>query len=388
MRRRFYSLTSKSYDEIIIDQANPDPTTRVSGDINGPIIQYIRQNSHRYLCKYSQSDEAMIICQLDDNNSNFYFDGHASVLTGAEGDVMMKLPKFYTKFTDISGDLSRVSIKFSLNKEDDSWVEWGDLDLIGVYEAVYQDNYLRSISGVASSDKIRQVDFYNYARMREGYNNPGPGYGFTLVKQRHQNIMGILYVGMYGNTDCQKTIGYGTSIYTKPTGQTDSLGMTDTKKETNGNTMSINFWGLENWWGNKYEWVDNVLVNPESVNSVFRIIEDNGSTRDVQATSTRGSFVRPCKMVLGDNLDLIAAPGDTGESYDKGWRDIQIIGTSVDRVVMRSFDGSNDYGGIASVGATYASPYADNSFGSRLCYTGITLEYYDYNEFLKVPLNL
>ena len=63
----------------------------------------------------------------------------------------------------------------------------------------------------------------------------------------------------------QGIIGSGTDSYEKETGQTDSLGMEDTHAETNGNTMSINFWGLENWWGNKYEFIDNVVVNPPRI---------------------------------------------------------------------------------------------------------------------------
>ena len=385
MRRRFYVegqlLVS---NKIIIDQSITNPLQRVSGDINGPIIQWIRENSHRYLCKYSQSAGHMVICQLDDNNSNFYFDGQASVLTGVEGDVMMRLPVFYTKFTDISGDLSKVSIEFSLYQQDDSWVKWGGDDFIGVYEANYSNNLLRSISGVESSGSIRQYDFYNYARMREADQNPGPGYGFTLVKQRHQNIMGILYVAMYGNTNCQETIGYGTGTYTKPTGQTDALGMTDTQKGTNGNTMSINFWGLENWWGNKYEWVDNVLVNPESVNSVFRITEDNGITRDVQSMSTRGPWVYPHKMVLGDNLDLIAAPGESGGASNAGWSDGQYIGSSTARVVLRSSDVAYDDGGVAFSNASSASSYTYAHIGSRLAFKGAYSEAGSVSEFKDV----
>lgn len=68
MRRRFYVegqlLVS---NKIIIDQSITNPLQRVSGDINGPIIQWIRENSHRYLCKYSQSAGHMVICQLDCN---------------------------------------------------------------------------------------------------------------------------------------------------------------------------------------------------------------------------------------------------------------------------------------------------------------------------------
>lgn len=245
VRRRFNDTRLKLYDEIIIDQSITNPFQRVSGDIKGPIIQYLRQNSHRYLCKYYNGS----LHVLDDANTGLV-NSTAVDLTGPEGDVMMKPPKFYTLFTDLSGNLDRVSIKFALEPQGPgNWMEWFANDMIGVYEANYSNNLLRSISGVESSGNIRQVDFYNYARMRQANQIMGPGYGFTLVKQRHQNIMGILYVAMYGNTNCQETIGSGTDTYTKPTGQTDALGMNDTQKGTNGNTMSINFWGLENWWG-------------------------------------------------------------------------------------------------------------------------------------------
>ena len=218
----------------------------------------------------------------------------------------------------------------------------------------------------------------------------GPGYGFTLVKQRHQNIMGILYVAMYGNTDCKGTIGYGTYSYTKPTGQTDVLGMTDTQIDTNGNTMSINFWGLENWWGNKYEWVDNVLVNPESVNSIFRITEDDGSTRDVQSSYTRNKWIYPHKMVLGDNLDLIAAPGESGGAANAGWSDGQYIGGSPSRVIMRScgYGVGVDYGGIAFCSGGNNPTYSNYDVTSRLAYTGPITEVEDYNKFSQIPLTL
>lgn len=387
MRRRFNNTQLKLYDEIVIDQSITNPLQRVSGDINGPIIQWIKQNSHRYLCKYYNG--SLHVLALNDTNTGLV-NSMAVDLTGPQGDVMMKPPKFYTLFTDLSGNLDRVSIKFALEPQGPgNWMEWFANDMIGVYEAVFLNNYIRSISGMVSPGGITYETFYNHPRIRTSDRSLGPGYGFTLVKQRHQNIMGILYVAMYGNTNCQETIGYGTSTYyTKPTGQTDALGMTDTQKRPNGNTMSINFWGLENWWGSKYEWVDNVLVNPESVNSVFRITEDNGITRDVQSMSTRGSWVYPHKMVLGDNLDLIAAPGESGGASNAGWSDGQYIGSSTARVVLRS--NSDVYGdsGVAYSDAHYASSYSLAYVGSRLCYTGPITEVLNYNEFSKIPLTL
>ena len=79
---------------ITIDQNIADPTTRVSGDIGGEHIQLIRNNSHRYLGKYT-ADGTMTVCQLDDEDSNYYSDGSSALLDGSQGDVFMKLPKFF-----------------------------------------------------------------------------------------------------------------------------------------------------------------------------------------------------------------------------------------------------------------------------------------------------
>lgn len=386
MRRRFNDTQLKLYDEIVIDQSITNPLQRVSGDINGPIIQWIKQNSHRYLCKYYNG--SLHVLALNDTNTGLV-NSTAVDLTGPQGDVMMKPPKFYTLFTDLSGNLDRVSIKFALEPQGPgNWMEWFANDMIGVYESALLNNYIRSISGMASAAGITYETFYNLPRMRTSDRSLGPGYGFTLVKQRHQNIMGILYVAMYGNTNCQGTIGYGTNSSTKQAGQTNTLGMNDTLRGANGDSMSINFWGLENWWGNKHEWVDNVVVNPESVNSVFRITEDNGTTRDVQATSTRNTWFYPHRMVLGDNLDLIAAPGESGGASNAGWSDGQQIRPATSRVVLRSGSYSHDYGGIAFLHAYYASSSSDTNIGSRLCYTGPITEVEDYSQFSQIPLTL
>lgn len=386
MRRRFNDTQLKLYDEIIIDQSITNPLQRVSGDINGPIIQYLRQNSHRYLCKYYNG--SLHVLALNDTNTGFV-NSMAVDLTGPQGDVMMKPPKFYTLFTDLSGNLDRVSIKFALEPQGlGNWMEWFANDMIGVYEAAFLNNYIRSISGMASSGGVTYETLYAHSHSRTSDRSLGPGYGFTLVKQRHQNIMGILYVAMYGNTDCQGTIGYGTDDYRKINGGTNALGMEDTNFSTNGNDQSINFWGLENWWGNKYEWVDNVVVNPYAIDSIFRITEDNGINRDVQSTLSRGSLVYPHKMILGDNLDLIANYGESGGASGAGWSDSQNIGSATSRVVQRSGYNDENDGGIAYSNAGFASSYSSITTGSRLCYTGPITEVEDYNEFSQIPLIL
>lgn len=109
-------------DVIVIDQNITDPATMISGDVNGPTIQWIRKNSHRYLGKYLGNGK-MSVCQLSDANSNLYFDGTASDLTGSDGDVFMKLPEFYTKTVEVAPDVWQ--IEFNKYQVNPTYKKWG-----------------------------------------------------------------------------------------------------------------------------------------------------------------------------------------------------------------------------------------------------------------------
>ena len=180
---------------------------------------------------------------------------------------------------------------------------------------------------------------------------------------------------MYGNTDCQSSIGKGTDSYTKTTGQTDNIGMTDTVAGGNGDSQSINFWGLENWWGNKYEWIHD-YNNP--ANSLSATVNDpvNGGTRSLPIFDYDGYC--PKKMKFGRYLDLIATTDDTKDgSSSVGYCDYQWWPGSTNsepRVVRRSFNGSDTYGGVAFAYASYAASDTYSSFGSRLAFRGSLIE--------------
>lgn len=59
-------------------------------------INKILAKRHRVLGKKTAEGE-VTVCQLDDTNSNKYYDGTASVLTGAEGNVFMFEPHYWYK---------------------------------------------------------------------------------------------------------------------------------------------------------------------------------------------------------------------------------------------------------------------------------------------------
>lgn len=118
-----------------------DPASMITGDVNGEAIQAIRSNSHRYLGKYTGNGQ-MTICQLDDSDSTKYFDGDNAILTGAQGDVFMRLPKFFYKATNVSTDIWDISFAYGGDSAPDAtWKTWDGNDLIGAYEA-YNYGYL------------------------------------------------------------------------------------------------------------------------------------------------------------------------------------------------------------------------------------------------------
>ena len=188
MIRAFLGKKKIHLNIINIDQTISDPYSMISGDVNGDVIQWIRNNSHRVLAKKT-GDGIMTYCRLDDSNSNLYYDGTSSVLTGSEGDVFMKLPEFYYKGTE--GD--HIKMYFGLEKFNDEYIRWDPNTLIGVYEAYNGSSKMYSRSGVGSTGSVSQPTWKTYAAAR--------GTGYQLVDWQMHCVMGCLYYAIYGNTD-------------------------------------------------------------------------------------------------------------------------------------------------------------------------------------------
>lgn len=360
-RVRPFATYGAEVSTITIDQTNDDPATRVSGDINGSVIQYIRNNSHRVLAKQT-ADGVLTYCQLNDANSTQYYDGTTAALDGTEGDVFLKLPEFYYKGTE--GD--QVNIMFAKEQVDAEYIRWDPNTLIGVYEAYANNSKAYSRSGVASTEGS-QSNFKAHAANR--------GTGYQLVDWQMHCVMGCLYYAMYGNTDCQRSIGRGTDSYTKSTGQTDSLGMTDTVAGGNGDSQSINFWGLENWWGNKYEYIHDYYHH---ANSASATVNDpvNGGTRSLPIFVYDGYYVK--KMKFGRYLDLIVTKDDpkngSGTVGYCVWQRWLGFTSELPRVIRRSDYRASSGGGVDHAAADDPDTYSNPERGSRLAFRGSLVE--------------
>ena len=360
---------------ITIDMTITDPATMISGDVNGSVIQNIRNNTHRYAAKDAVSG-TITICQLDDSNSNLFHSGESS--TSEHFDRFVRIPRFYYKVDDTNPNIQKIS--FCMNKPDNTWQEWDGNDLIGCYEGFVDSTMLHSWSGGGSASSLSYTDFKNYASYR--------GTGYRLVTWQQHCMVAILFYAIYGHTDCQAKVGRGTSSYAKATGHTDSIGMADTVAGSNGNSDSINFLGLENWWGNKYEFVDNIRYNytNDVAQPNFSIQEYDGTWRHVQVGSSQASgWKYPVKLRIGNKLDMI--PFDVSKSSGStttGFCDGQHYSTATNRVVLRSCDGSDTVGGVAYLCASYSDSNTYTSCGSRLAFRGNIIEEKNVQAFLNL----
>lgn len=175
--------------------------------------------------------------------------------------------------------------------------------------------------------------------------------------------------------NCQTKIGAGTSSYPKVTGATDSLSMTDTVAGGNGNSGSINFWGVENWWGDLLEWIDNVVVD----NRIWKVTEPDGTVRTAGTGGTADGYTT--KMLLGSLFDMI--PIAVGATSTTGYCDYYYQLPFTSRVVLRSGRDSSLGGGVSYINAYNSPEYSGDIAGSRLAFRGTLEEAKSSREYMQ-----
>ena len=266
------------------------------------------------------------------------------------------------------------------------WVE-DDEGLGAVYEALLQDDFLKSISGEISTGAVSQADLKVYAA------NSGPG--FQLIDWDMHCAVANLFYAKYGTRDSQGQCGYGESSYNKRSGLTNMLGMRDTinpenkttgayyyEGETLKDAKSTNVLGYECWQGDKAEWLDGVTFNKEKANGRWSIETPGRAPREVQGIAVFAEYW-PANMVFGRHMDLIVARG--GGSETSHYCDWQNVSGSTRRVVYRSGNYAYAYGGVSYAYTSYDSSHTSASIGSRLAFRGKVVKATSVSEYKALP---
>lgn len=359
----------------IINQTNP--SANASSMIEGSaakdsndydsVIHKIHSATKLYGAQLNLVNNKLQVKEISRSNKLVYTDGTS--VDVATTDIFMKLPEFWWKCETVSTDKYRVSFTMT-NPNSNNWNHWDGKTFIGVYKAYFGDgSKLYSRSGVTPANYIQQSILKASARAR--------GNGFQLVTYEAHQIMCLLGWGWLGTTDAQSVVGRGSTNNPKTTGFCNLKGINDTEVDVDGgpsigstsDDISINFWGLENWWGDMYECIDNIetanatgLININNVDGTVKRTVQWGA--DVNSGNCIG------KMVFGTNGDVIPKEVHSDDSYATGFASYGSVNNDAGYVGVRSYYGSSIRCGLGYLSVGISSDLSTSNIGSRLLYNG------------------
>lgn len=341
-------------------------TTNPSCEVNAQSAPFIKGKR----CLVKPTNNGVAICYLDENNSNLYHDGVTEAkLDGTQGEFMVDLPEFYFKGVT-NGDI----YTYNIWQNNVKGAHKSRRVLLGAVEATSVDNVLHSrVTGNQSTGNLSSVVFHQQANAL--------GAGFDIVDYEAHCKVAWMQYAKYGNLNSQAIIGSGSGSSERIIGTTASLGNND-----GADTINITIFGLENWWGDKWEWIGGFyewnnggkgelysfdgFLNSSTINGnplTMGLVSSASEYRKLNYTVTSSQNGNISKMLLGEYGDLIPIEFNGSSSTfwaDSGW---VYLGSVVAR---RSCSSANASGGAACLNLSDdpSSAYAYN--GSRLLYRG------------------
>lgn len=314
-------------------------------------------------------DGAVVGYLNPDNFAQFEDGSAADISSGAAGDVMIEIPKFYYKFERVGKYLEvKISNVYMEGFTDYAFSYKGEVKdkfYIGAYLG-YRDSggKLRSLTGKTVTSNIT----IGAARTAAQAN----GAGYEQLSFNKLTALQALYVIMFKNLNSQAALGQGYTNASafRDTGATNTKGMT---YGTTGNSTAndtVKFLGIEDFWGNLYQWIDGYV----SGNGVVLIgdgnFNDTGSGYESHARSGQQfNYPQYIKDVEAGNITAFT-PKTGGGSETTYFSD---YGYMMNSVYLPFFGGDRSYG--ANAGAFYFScggsaSGAGSNFGARLCFCG------------------
>ncbi len=343
------------------------------------VIARIRAHSHLYIGKYNENSDVLEIKQVSDADKTKYADGSDIEWTYIEDettkyyniDLFMKLPEFWWKCEEVATDVYKVSFSMDSDFVDNTWHHWEGDTFIGVYEAIIDDGKCYSRKDVTPTVNQSWNQFTGAATAKTNNENVP----YRIVSYESHQIMCLLGYGWLANTDAQVIVGRGSTNHPKTTGLCDSKGMVDTEADVDGGSsagtstnVSINFWGLENWWGDIAEWIDNIRT--ENSSGLINVYDYKAHTvvRTIQNGVVEGNEIT--KLFLGTDGDVTPISTISNSNYNRAFADYGSVYAAAGYVALRSGIAAYLYGGLGflNVGSSASSVHA--YLGSRLLYKG------------------
>jgi len=399
------------------DTNTSSPAAAIS--VGSPVVTSVHAGMRRCLL----NDSGVVQYYLNPTNSAQKLDGTSSVLTGADGMVMVEIPKFYTR-REVSGTYVTWSISavplpgftlhpaFTKNGVEVNFRYYSAYDACAFdvssstfISGLNRDNavsntpnvdvtastgdVLASVSGVYPMVGLTRAQFRTIAANR--------GTGWRQLDWTLWSAAQMLYLVENQSFFSQNILGAGNtngSYLTQsddqnqspnsPAGQSNSLGNASTNTTTGAGvsakpgTSFMSYRGIENFYGNVWNWADGVIVNPDGTASADQgdwyftnnsaDFSDSVRTNMTQITAiarTGSGFISAVASV--DNFFI--ATSVSGGSSTTFLTDQHFGSTVADRGVLVGGDAdSGANAGAFDVAAAAASSLAGRDFGARLAF--------------------
>ena len=200
--------------------------------------------------------DGAVVKYLNPDNYAKDIDGNDVVITGADGDVMIEIPKVYYR---LHKDENYQYIQISDTAQEGfcclahtyKGVE-KDKVYIGAYQSYYDGTKSRSVSGVSATGSKSLNNWRDYAHAQgEGYET---FYWNLLV------LLQCLYTIQFKNLNSQEALGYGwannSSAYSTG-GGLNAKGM----YYGTAATGQVKFMGIEDFYGSRNQWIDGAYIS-------------------------------------------------------------------------------------------------------------------------------
>ena len=196
-----------------------------------------------------------VVGYLNPNNYLEFEDGTpADIESGDAGDCMVEFPKMYLGMSTDAQGITTVTITNDATVEgvyDDAFVYKGksySKFYVGAFKGYVLDSKLRSLSGKSPTVEKTIGAFRTDAQAN--------GEGYEQTQWYQLMLRQALYILLFKNLNSQSALGAGYTGASKTnTGGSNSNGV---NYGSTSASVQVKCLGIEDFWGNGYEWVDGI----------------------------------------------------------------------------------------------------------------------------------
>ena len=371
----FKGIGGKYVFSYTIDSTNSNPETAVTytGDCAGftPATMGDSFNWGSWADKWPFNEikpclvkNREVVGYLNPNNYSEFEDGTpADIVSGDAGDCMVEFPKMYLGMSTDAQGLTTVTITNDATVEgvyDDAFVYKGksySKFYVGAFKGYVLDNKLRSLSGKYPTSDNTIGQFRTAAQAN--------GEGYEQTQWYQLMLRQALYILLFKNLNSQAALGAGN---TGESTKTDTGG-SNTNGVNYGSTsglVQVKCLGIEDFWGNLYEWVDGIATKNNTIYTANGNYNDNcdGYTAAKTIDSDIDNYVSKAQGTRELGFAPLQAAGSESTYYcDSAYLYVDSL------VYVACFGGAwNDstYAGAFYLDVGREASYSHYNFGARL----------------------